>query len=433
MNNMIRPYQMQGDLKTETRTLLNAGFMSADLGSQGFERGSSLPLFSRGGGQIVSDELANQLATIERGEFVGDINQLLLQLGMSMKQFERGVTSGMTAFPVRENLESEASILVPLDTPIRNKLPRHSGSGVASQWRQITSLGGGWGTTYDQPGGVSNIRMFFAETGAPAEHTTVYAAKSMGYKLLGTYGSVTGFAMAAGANFQNQLAVEKTNAIRNLMLNEECALLNGDSTSTAAPWGDGTNALAFDGMIPLIATANGTPTAHIQTSVGALTTGHIDAQLRRLYNVGAQGTYIIMNGQEVLSLVHLAEGTGTIIRVGASAMDGKTVIGVHVTGIVHPVTGEIVPVLVSRFCPAGTIIFGAERLPDGRPAADVEVLPQAQLPELAPHDNVQGYTAQELAPSLSAPQVYAFIVSVFQVLRMKSAIHFAKSTGVTAV
>lgn len=427
--------RMLGSFSVQGQTLLNAGFMSGALGPTGLERGPSIPILSRGQFELpgLSDESRAALQGLQRGEIVGDVNQVLFHLGTTIEGLQRGITSGMTAFPTRENLEAEAKILVPIETPVRNMLPRVPGAGTASQWRQLTSLGGGWGNSLDQPGGGSATRMFFGEAGAPAEHTSVYAAKSMGYKLLGTYGSVTGFAMASGRNFQNQLATEKTNAVLNLMLNEEYALLSGDSSSTAAPWGDGSTAYAFDGLVTLIATGNGTPSGQVQTSVGALTTAHIDAQLRRLYNQGARDQYIIMNGQEILSLINLAQASGSIIRVSAAAGDPKGVLGYHITGYMHPITGEIVPIMASRFLAAGTIIFGAKRLPDGSNAAEVEVLPQVELPALAPNDPIQGYTAQELAPSLAAPQVYPFIVSVYEVLKVKSALHFAKSTGVTAV
>jgi hypothetical protein len=92
-----------------------------------------------------------------------------------------------------------------------------------------------------------------------------------------------------------------------------------------------------------------------------------------------------------------------------------------------------IPIIPSRFLAAGTILYCASQLPDGSPALEVDVLPQVQLPELAPNENVQGYVAQEVAPSASSPQLYPFLVSVFSVLKMKSALHFAKSTGVTAV
>lgn len=504
----VNKHPMLGDLTINGHSLARAGFLPPVMGPSGIELGPSTPIITRGlSAMEPSPEFLQQMNQIQRGEFTGDVNQVLLQIGQSFQQFQRAITASLmpNGLPVRENLESESRVLIPLDTPVRNKLPRHRGAGRASEWYQTVSLGGGYapattikteydptgankdivvanargfivgevividnGTNYEtatidavdvdtntitvhaalsrvyavdtkvlplsrQPGSEQGyIGGFFKEDGPVTAHQTVYARKSAGYKLLGTYGAVSGLAAAAGANFQNQLATEKTNAIRNLMLNEENALINGDSTSTAAPWGDGSVPLAFDGLVNLISVANGTPADQVQTNVGALTTAHIDNQLRRLYNWGAQGEYIIMNPQEILSLVKLAESSGSIIRVRASSADGKTVLGVKVTGYVNPITGNIVDILASRFLEPGTILFCSERLPDGTPSADVDVLPQVQLPELAPNEQVQGYVAQELAPSLSAPQVYPFIVSVYEVLRMFSAKHFAKSVGVTA-
>jgi len=413
-----------------------AGFMPGNPALFDGPRPPSVPLLSRWQGVAApaspSAEMEAMLQRLERSEASGDIQQILAHLFAQQAEMQRAVTTGMTAFPVRENLEAEAKLLIPTRTPIRNKLPRTPGAGTASAWKQLTSLGGGWAAG-DQPGeGPGAVRAFFAETGAPAEHTSVYANKSASYKLMGTYGSVTGFAMAAGANFQNQYATERTHSIVNLMLNEENALINGDSTSTAAPWGDGTNALAFDGLVNLITTANGTPSAQVATSVGALTLAHIDAQLIRLWKQGAQMPWILLNAQEKQSIVNLAQASGTLIRIMATA-DNDAGLGLDVSWIKHPITGEKVPLIVSQFLAAGTIIFGCDALPDGSPAADVDVLPQVQLPELAPNTAIQGYTAQDLAPANTAPQVYSWIVTCYMVLRLKSARHFAKSTGVTAV
>lgn len=423
--------QMQGHLTSDGIMLQRGGFLHPHLGN-GFTPGPSTPIISRGLSIDPTKDFSDMVGQIERGEITGDMNQILSKLSMTLGEFQRGITSGMTAFPVRENLEAEAKILVPLDTPLRNKLPRSLGSGLSSAWKQATSLGGGYGTSIDQPGGVGNTQMFFAESGAPVAHTTVYANKSVSYKLLGTFGSVTGLAMAAGANFMNQLATEKRNAILNLMLNEEYALTSGDSTSTAAPWGDGGTALSFDGLTNLITTGNGVPSAQVQTTVGALTTTHLDTQLKRLWVQGGQRPYILMNGQEILSLTALAMANGSILRV-VTESTAEGILGFTVRGYKHPITGEIVEIVPSRFLAAGTILFCSQALPDGTPAADVQVLPQVQLPELAPNDNVQGYVAQELAPTTAAPQVYPFIVTVYEVLRMKGATVFGKSTGVTQV
>jgi hypothetical protein len=484
---------MQGHLTYEGQLLMRAGFLRPGV-LPGGTLGPSTPIITRMiGHQFNSGET---LQALQRGEAVGDINSALRDLGLTIADFQRAITSGTSNLPIRENLEAEAKILMPQDTPLRNRLPRTPGSGLASAWRQVTSLGGGYGATTTvttgassatqtvgstagmapgdslyfattnatgviasitsatvvvlssslstttgetvtkvgvQPaGGVGAVRSFYAETGAPADHSTVYAAKSLGYKLLGTYGSVTNFAISAGANYQNQLATEKRNALRNLMLNEENALINGSSTDVKAPWGDGTTALGFDGLVNLITTGNGTPSAQVQTSVGALTTAHLDAQLSRLWNQGAQDMWMLMNEQEIRSMAHLAEASGSIIRVQATS-DGKAVLGVQVTGYVHAVSGKLVNILPSRFLSPGMIIFGCDRLPDGSPAADVDVLPQVQLPELAADEMIQGYTARDLAPTTSAPDVFPFMASVYEVLRVKSALHFAKSVGVTAV
>lgn len=190
-----------GNLIVEGQTLARAGFMPALTGPGGLEVGPSLPLFTRGAGVKLPDEIRRLVDgdEVQRTEVTGDIQSILFHLGKSVMDLERGITSSMTAFPVRENLEAEAKILVPLETPVRNKLPRIPGAGLASKWKQLTSLGGGYGTSVDQPGGVSNLQMFFGEAGAPAAHTSVYADKTASYKLLGDFGSVTGFAMAAKA------------------------------------------------------------------------------------------------------------------------------------------------------------------------------------------------------------------------------------------
>ena len=38
-----------------------------------------------------------------------------------------------------ENLEADIKLLVPIDTPLRNRLPRTTGMGEASAWKKMTS------------------------------------------------------------------------------------------------------------------------------------------------------------------------------------------------------------------------------------------------------------------------------------------------------
>lgn len=378
------------------------------------------------------DEL---ISRIERGEFNEDPGKALAEALKSIGDLERSITSTNTAFPIRENLEAEVIKIPQIDTPIRTLLPRVPGQGSAVRWKQATSLGGGWGTVGDQLGGGVAVQSFFGESGAPGRTSTVYAEKTASYKLLGIMDDITGFAMATGANFQAQYATEKANSIQNLMLIEENALINGDSTSVVAPYGDGTNAFAFDGMVNLITTGNGVPSTQIVTSIGALTTSHLDSQITRLWRNGGNDIVMIMNSQEVLSLVHLLEASGTFYRIVAQNTDNSVNVGFSVANYIHPISGQLVKIVVSRFLAAGTILFWARRGPQngGANTMEVDVLPQVQLPETAFASGVQGYTAQDLAPAQNAPQVFAWLTSVYEVLKLKNAYMVGKSTGVTAV
>lgn len=421
-------HRMLGDtLSDGSHVVARSGFMPSSIPQGGFSM--------QGAAAASPEALQRQadFASLQRGEFAGDINQLMSSMQQDIVNLQRGITSGMTAFPTRQNLEAPASRLIPTETPLRNLLPRVPGAGVASSWKQITSLGGGWGTGYDQPGGGSAKQLFYAEGGAPVERNTVYADKTASYKLMGTLGSVTNFAAAAGANYQaDVLGVERQNQLSNLMLNEEFALLWGDKSATAVPWGDGSNALSFDGMMTLTATANGTPAAQVQTAVGTLTTAHLDAQLTRIWKQGGRGLYMIMNTQEITSLNKLLTASGAIQRIQI-VDQGSATMGIRVAKYIHPISGEDVDIYVSLFQTAGDIFYGARQLPDGRPVADVEVLPQVPV-ELAPEKPqvIQGYVVTELARSLTAPDVNPFMISVYEVLRLKSALHVAKSSGVTA-
>ena len=472
---------------------LYGGFLPSNLGEDYSPH--NLPI-SRGiFTQGLTRDIQARTERMERGDFGSeDPSAFMMQLNRDLlTNIARAQTS--SGIPIRQDLEAPATKLIPIDTPVRNKLPRTPGSSTVSTWYQQSSLGGGYGTNTTvtsgassatqtvgatdgmQPGtslyfattnayrivssvtnattvvltatistttgevvtqgpyispGQADLQMFFAESGAPATGTSVYGSKTATYKLLGTMFSITGLAMAAGATFDNQLAEEKLAAIKRLMLAEENALINGSSTIVTTPWGNGTTAYGFDGLLNLTTTANGTPGSQVQTSVGALTLAHIDAQLSRTHNQGGNNAYMVVNAQEMQSLVHLATGSGSINRIMGTP-EGKLIVGATISAYIHPITGQMVPVLVSRFMPAGTIWFGSETGPEGMPAVDVRVLPQVQLPELAPNQMIQGYVAQELAPTTTAPQVYPGLVSVYEVLRMKNANVVAVSSGITAV
>lgn len=432
---------MRGDLMVGNSTVARGGFLHADMS------GSAAAYPAVGANAVTRGDLARALggsleqlersiqnadpnAKLERAEFTGNIKDVLDQMNLTMRDVQRALT--VNDVPVRENMEAPAISLVPEDTPLRNLLPRVPGSGKASVWQQQTTLGGGWGTGFDQPGGGTIKRMFYSETGAPTEYNSVYVPKTAAYKLLGAFGKVTNFAVAAGANYQDQLARERISTLKNTMLNEEYALIHGDSTATAAPWGDGSNALAFDGLYNLVTVANGTPSAAVQSSVGSLTKAHIDNQLTDIWKRGGTNMWMLLNAIEIMSLTRLVEADGSVLRVQSLAQDG-VVLGYRVIGYVHPVSGEMVRVLPSRLADPGTMLFGSLQGPDGENAIEVEVLPQVPVPTgVESPQGIQGYTVTDLARSQTAPDVSAFMISVYEVLKVRNAEVFAKSTGVTA-
>jgi len=382
--------------------------------------------------EALLERIFDNRSKIERGDTSVDLAALSAQLKADIRLLNRAVTSATSNLPVRENLQGMVVKLVPVDTPLRNRLARVPGAGTAAAWRQATSLGGGW-VAGDQPGeGPGVLQMFYSESGAPVQHTTVYAAKSAAYKLMGVLGGITGFAEAVGASFGPQMEMEKLNAIENMMLNEENALINGDSTSIVAPWGDGVNALAFNGLLNLVTVANGVPAAQVQAVAGALTTSIVDSQLRRTFNQGNTAPWILCNGIEALSFNHLLAQTGAVQRIIVDADQAK--LGQRVMYYVHPCTNALVPILISKFMPAGTLVIGSDKDPRGQgPALQVNVLPQIQLPSLAPGEMIQGYVARDIPVTVAAVDVFNFVITCYEVLQMFASPVFAKLTGLTAV
>jgi len=404
---------------------------------------------------------------------------------------QRGITAGMAGFPAREDLEPIVKVLAPTDTPIRNLLPRKPGAGVAHQFRQAVSIGGGYGfstattsagsssTTVsvastaglrvgdyvyfataaatrqvtavnsatqftisasaswasgeqvyrlaDYPHGGSAMQGFFSEGGSPDEFTPAFTNKIQAFKLLGVRGSITGLALSAGANFQDQLAFAKTSALRNLLLMEENALLNGSSTDVKKPWGDGSNNHAFDGLLNQISVANGTPAGNIQSSVGALTLAHINDQLVNVWQAGGSEPFIVVSGQEAKSLTKLAQNAGSGIYIATNPSEAK--FGLKIGWVIHPVTGEMADIVVSRFQSPGTILFGSKTGPDGTPAAEVVVLPMVGS-QANPAEMIGGYWAQDIPATPAAPMVYGYLVAVAETLCVYAPQVFAKSTGV---
>lgn len=147
---MIEP--MRGHLVMGDQVLARAGFVPTGLdGNSRVEslfRAPSIPIYTRGSNiSGRTNDLLGRMqraSDVERAAMMGDAGWAT-ELAAVLAEHTRAITTSTTAFPVRENLEAPAKILVPLDTPIRNMLPRTVGAGLSSAWRKVTSLGGGYG------------------------------------------------------------------------------------------------------------------------------------------------------------------------------------------------------------------------------------------------------------------------------------------------
>lgn len=271
---------------------------------------------------------------------LGQINQDIEQINSRIAEFEKAVASSDTAFPVRENLEATAKLVIPVDTPLLNRFPTRPGSGKATAWKEITDFG--------SPEAAAGV--FYAEAGSPTGRTTTYADRSDTYKLLGMDGGVSAFAIAAGANFQDQLDIEKRNTILHLKVLEERALIIADGTGNA-----------FSGLLTQITTGNG---SEVAASTGASgLTSDLDSLLKATWDKGAELTAFVVRSSEskVLSQ-QITSNSNSPLRVQVD-QNNRITGGFHVNAYISPITGRSVEIIPDKFLAQGTIIGLAEDLP----------------------------------------------------------------------
>ena len=134
-------------------------------------------------------------------------------------------TPTYAAWPIlmRENLDTFINRLPLKETPIRDRLPRKTGSGLAASWNVMTAL---W---------VGNAP--FAEGWTPTEDATTYVRRSAIYKELGKTKSITDKMLAAGKSFIDLESELTEVAIRETIQDEEQLIIT---------WDDWVSALQFD-------------------------------------------------------------------------------------------------------------------------------------------------------------------------------------------
>lgn len=124
--------------------------------------------------------------------------------------------TGLVAY----DLQGPAKNLYPVNTPVRNRLPRVSGAGgTATNWKQITSISG---SGFDSMGWV-------AEGQRTARMSYTAVDKSASYRTIGEEDQVTFEARNAGVNFEDVRSTASMRVLQKMMLKEENALLMGNA------------------------------------------------------------------------------------------------------------------------------------------------------------------------------------------------------------
>lgn len=125
--------------------------------------------------------------------------------------------TGLVAF----DLQAPSKNLYPVNTPIRNRMPRiGGGTGVATNWRVVQAI---IGSGFDAMGWV-------AEGQRTARMTLNTTTKAANYVTFGEEDQVTFEAINAAQTFEDILATETMRVLQKAMLKEEMAILGGNAS-----------------------------------------------------------------------------------------------------------------------------------------------------------------------------------------------------------
>lgn len=260
---------------------------------------------------------------------------------MIMKAAETLATSTF-APPTRsvfapENITEDVKLLVPVQTPIRNRTPRVQGYGQAAVFKKLTSkLHSNTGAA----GVGTNTAVAFADAGAPNETSQTYSTVAFPFKLIGRKVEVGGMAIAATANQLGNNPVtggnnmltsrERTKAVE-VMLGEEELLIGGDVD---------TSALQFDGLGKQITTNSG--------NAALLTASGIGNFCNTSYLAGGDPSVLYANARQNRAVADNLEWSGSIQRAFISDT-GNVTAGYKVGNVINPVTGSVIDLEVSRY------------------------------------------------------------------------------------
>ncbi|MER7968103.1 hypothetical protein ABTX35_03650 [Streptomyces sp. NPDC096080] len=189
--------------------------------------------------KAISPEMAKALSPDALASVTSALDALKADQPDLMKDIT--TTSPLSSGLVAYDLEAPAKMLTPRPTPIRNRLPRRKGIGLAHQFKVIS------GFTGTATGGVANIHPGIQDTTqtnfAPsgAANSLYYARgpkityagydKTVPYSQFSVSDAVTWSAQYAGQGYQDIRQLSRTSLLYSSMLLEERMLLLGRGTS----------------------------------------------------------------------------------------------------------------------------------------------------------------------------------------------------------
>jgi len=260
-----------------------------------------------------------------------------------------------------ENITEDIKLLVPVNTPIRNRTPRVQGFGQAAVFKQLTSkLHSNTGAA----GIGTNTAIAFADAGAPNATSQTYATVAYPFKLLGRSIEVGGLAIAATRNTLGNNPVtgganmldsrERTKAVE-VMLGEEELLIGGDVV---------TSSLQFDGLGKQITTNSG--------NAALLTASGIGNFCNTSFLAGGDPSVLYANARQCRAIADNLEWSGSIQRAFINDT-GNVTAGYRVSNVINPVTGNVIDLEVSRYV-GGDAYLLTERDPAGENWVQIEEL-----------------------------------------------------------
>jgi len=262
-----------------------------------------------------------------------------------------------------ENITEDIKLLVPVQTPIRNRTPRIEGFGQAAVFKKLTSRlhsntgGGGVGT---------NTAVAFADASAPNETDQTYSTTAFPFKLLGRKVELGGLYIAATKNRLGNNPVtggtdalssrERTKAVE-VMLGEEELLIGGDTDH-------GSGELEFDGLGKQITTNSGNAALLTASGIGNFT--------NTVYLAGGDPSVLYANARQNRAIADNLEWSGSIQRAFINDT-GNVTAGFRVSNVINPVTGSVIDLEVSRYV-GGDAYLLQERSEAGENWVQVEEL-----------------------------------------------------------